>query len=260
MKSFLFVFLLTSILGMSQSTTPQVALSRIQASPRHVEPAYHIAVARTDQIQYGYSGNFPRDLYGVLDTRMAGQSCNIGPCIWGYADSDDCPIVFDAPAGYSVVIVSIEGNVTFGIKSMPGTTPPDPWSWSGILGALYLPSMVGGAGCNECASGVPVYVEDVLAVTGGNHSTPFHFHGALALAADNTIVARLASYLNNTTWPIHMEITYTFAFQIVPQGGSQDSSLFRLPEAKGFYEVNTQGIALDPSLFRVLYEVNPQKP
>ena len=43
---------------------------------------------------YTVSGNFPSDLYGPVDTRLAGTICADGPCIWGHADSNILPIKF----------------------------------------------------------------------------------------------------------------------------------------------------------------------
>lgn len=160
------------------------------------------------------SGNFPADLYGPVDTRMAGQVCAGGPCIWGRADSAVLPIRFHPPAGYRVRIVALRGDVVAWIKSLPGDAPTPAESAAGILGGFQTTSSGGTPDCDYCASGCPVYVQDSVTEKEPKTRMAFNYdHVGLLLDDDNVFNAKIASWLNTTGKPIHMEITYTIQFR-----------------------------------------------
>jgi hypothetical protein len=127
------------------------------------------------------SGNFPRDLYGPGDSRAPGGVCNVGPCIWGHADSAVLPILFHPPTGHRVRILALRGDLTAWIKSLPGDPPTQPEAIAGVLLGFQTTSSGGAKECEYCAS-------------------------------DNLLNLKLASWLNTTGKPIHLEGTYTITF------------------------------------------------
>lgn len=166
------------------------------------------------------SGNFPRDLYGPVDTRMAGEVCAGGPCIWGNADSAVQPITFHPPAGYRVRIVSLRGDVIAWVKSLPGDRPTPPESAAGILAGFQTTSSILGtavAGCDYCAAGCPLYIQDSVTEKQPRTRAGFNYENInLVLDDDSVLNAKIAEFLNTTGKPIHIELTYTIGFVFEP--------------------------------------------
>jgi hypothetical protein len=167
---------------------------------------------------YTVSGNFPADLYGPVDTRMSGLICAGGPCIWGHADSATLPIKFRPPAGYRVRILALRGDVVGWVKSLPGDPPTPVESSAGILGGFQTTSASGSAHCDYCADGTPLYVQDAVTDKQPKTRAPFNYNdvGQL-LDDDNILTAKIASWLNTTGKPIHIEISYTIQFRYEPE-------------------------------------------
>lgn len=170
------------------------------------------------------SGNFPGDLYGATDTRMAGQMCAAGPCIWGHADYAVLPITFHPPAGYRVRILALRGDLVAWIKTMAGDPPTPLESASGVLASFQTTSSLnasaGGSGaeastqCDYCCDGAPLYIQDFVSEKQPKTRAPYNYTGVtLLLDADNVLNAKIASWLNSTTKPIHVELTYTIQFR-----------------------------------------------
>lgn len=163
---------------------------------------------------YTVSGNFPADLYGSVDTRMSGQTCAGGPCIWGRADAAILPIKFKPPVGYRVRIVALRGDVVSWIKTLPGDVLTPPESSAGVLGGFETPDSGGSAHCDWCADGCPLYVQDAVTEKQPKARTSFNYERVgLLLGPDNVLRAKIAAWLNTTGKPIHMEITYTIQFR-----------------------------------------------
>lgn len=161
------------------------------------------------------SGNFPRDLYGPVDTRMAGQSCDVGPCIYGHADSSDLPIQFYPPAGMRIRILSLRGDLIAWIKdtreSFSFSIPPN--SMAGVLAGFQASSSGASTDCNYCASGCPLYIQDAVGEKIPLARAPFDYENVgMVLDADNVLHAKIAEFLNTTDHPIHLELTYTIQF------------------------------------------------
>ena len=162
---------------------------------------------------YTVSGNFPSDLYGPVDTRMAGTICADGPCIWGHADSNVLPIKFRPPAGYRVKILTLRGDVIAWIKSLPGDPPTPAESAAGILAGFQTTSSAGSVHCDFCADGTPLYVQDSVTEKQPKTRAPFNYTDVgTYLDDDNILNAKIASWLNTTNKPIHIELTYTIQF------------------------------------------------
>lgn len=166
------------------------------------------------------SGNFPRDLYGPIDMRDTRLVCN-GPCIWGHADSDALKITFHPPAGYRVRILSLRGDVTAWVKSLPGDPATPAESMAGVLGGFQTTNSLNdgaSAQCDYCADGCPLYIQGAVGEKQPSTRLPFYYDqvGQL-LDADNILNAKIASWLNSTGKPIHIEITYTIQFRYEPE-------------------------------------------
>jgi hypothetical protein len=181
------------------------------------------------------SGNFPRDLYGPADTRMAGVTCDVGPCIWGHADSAVLPIRFYPPAGYRVRILELHGDLLAWIKSLPGDPPTPLESISGVLlgfetSAAFAEGLSQAArtqvivrraarmnqsrSCDFCSDGTPLYVQDAVGEKDPLRRTPYDRTSVnILLGVDNTLTLVLAAWLNTTGKPIHLEGTYTVVYQ-----------------------------------------------
>jgi hypothetical protein len=158
------------------------------------------------------SGNFPRDLYGPVDTRGAGAVCNVGPCIWGHADSDVLPLKFYPPPGYRVRVLSLRGDLVAWIKSLPGDAPTLPESAAGVM-LGYYGSNPNWALCDYCAEGYPLYIQDSVTQSSPKTRAPYVYDGLnFPLPADNTLYLVVAEFLNTTGKPIHLEATYTVKF------------------------------------------------
>jgi hypothetical protein len=159
------------------------------------------------------SGNFPADLYGSVDTRMAGQSCAAGPCIWGHADASILPIKFKPPTGYRVRILSLQGDLTAQIKTLPGDPPAPRDSSAGVLLGFSTTSPEGSVQCDWCADNTMLYVQDYVNERSPKTRAPFRTEPGVVLEPDNVLLLKLASWLNTTEHPIHVEGTYTIRFR-----------------------------------------------
>lgn len=164
-----------------------------------------IAVAASVLLPQTVSGNFPRDLYGTVDTR---------PACWGFADSAVLPIQFNPPAGYRVRILFLRGDVVAWIKSLPGDPATPLETAAGVLGGFQTTSAGASAQCNYCADGTPLYVQGAVSQIQPATRVPFDYENVgMFLDADNILNAKIATWLNTTGKPIHVEITYTIQFQ-----------------------------------------------
>lgn len=182
---------------------------------------------------YIASGNFPSDLYGPVDTRMAGQICGGGPCIWGRADYAVLPIRFRPPAGYRVRILALRGDLIAWIKTLPGDPATPLESAAGILGGFQTTSSLnasnGGSGaegsarCDYCSDDCPLYIQDSVTEKQAKTRAPFNYTDVgLLLDLDNMLNAKIAAWLNTTGKPIHVELTYTIQFRYEKYAAGND--------------------------------------
>ena len=178
---------------------------------------------------YTISGNFPRDLYGAVDTRdTRPTACAGGPCIWGTADYAILPITFHPPAGYRVKIISLRWDLIAWIKSMPGDPATPAETAAGVLGGFQTTSSLtgsaGGSGqeaslyCDYCSDDAPLYIQDSVTQTMPKTRAAYNCNDVdLLLDGDNVLHAKVASFLNTTRKPIHVELTYTIQFVFVSE-------------------------------------------
>ncbi len=154
------------------------------------------------------SGNFPRDLYGPVDTRNL---------TWGHAGAETLPIQFNPPAGYRVRILKLRGDLTAWPRVLEGEDPVPADRYAGVLLGFSTSSSAGAVECDYCAAGCMLYVQD--AIHGGDAKrTPFDYDFTserVLLDPDNLLNLKLAEFLNTTGYPIHLEGTYTITFEWV---------------------------------------------
>ncbi len=181
---------------------------------------YLVALLAALGAPHWVSGNFPRDLYGPVDARMVGQSCNVGPCIWGHADAAVLPIQFQVPAGYRVRIVALRGDLVAWIKTLPGDPLAPAGSAAGVLGGFQTTSSLAGTAvpaCLPCAAGNPLYVQAVVTERQPGARAGFNYDGiGLVLDGDNVLHAKIAVWLD-TAGPVHVELTYVIGYMLERQ-------------------------------------------
>jgi len=166
------------------------------------------ATSTSTTSRYSVATNFAVDLYGSPDES------------WGYDDYVIWPLTFIfVPSGYSVNITSLQGDVIAWIKTLPGDAKTPAESTAGILGGIQTTSGMNGSNanpCTFCALGTPVYVQDSVTEKQPKTRTPFNYTNLqIVLDSDNTLHFKVASFLNTTGKPIHMEITCVIQFTYV---------------------------------------------
>ena len=161
------------------------------------------------------SGNFPRDLLGPVDLRdTRPTACAGGLCIWGRADSDTLPIQFHAPAGYRVRILAIRGDLSAWVKRLPGEPPLPSGSSAGVLAAFQVPATGPSSEADYCDRGAVLYVQDSLTSEQPKTRVALNWENLnFLLGTDNTLIAKVAEFLNTMEKPIHLELTWVISFQ-----------------------------------------------
>jgi hypothetical protein len=174
---------------------------------------------------YHASSNFAADLAGVPDTRAG---------CWGTADVAQWRITFFPPAGYRVRILEIHGDLVSWIKSMPKDPATPGESAAGVLLGLQSTPAAGTSGrCDICSdvasrvrvrSGTPetvdvlgttmLYIQDVVTQLTPRSRAAYDLAQVNEfLQADNKLLVTVASWLNTTGKPIHVEPTFTLTYQ-----------------------------------------------
>lgn len=150
------------------------------------------------------TGNFPRDLCGPIDTR---------PNTWGRAEAAELPIKFNPPIGHKVRVTRIRGDLVSWplIGSCASSTDPgrqiSSGNYSGLLVGFSTTAPEGSKRCNWCADNTLLYVQDGLK-SGEVRRTPFNWTMSRLLEPDNTLVLKIATWLNTIGSPIHVEATW----------------------------------------------------
>jgi hypothetical protein len=154
---------------------------------------------------YSSSGNFAGDLYGSPDLRAG---------CWGFTDSTEWAITFHPPAGYRVRILGLTGDLIAWPKVMPGNPPVASGVYAGVLLAFHTSAPGGSVNCDFCDDSTMVYVQNGL----DSHAIRAPFDRSLfaLLESDNQLLVKVASWLNTTGYPIHMEPTFTVRYQYEP--------------------------------------------
>jgi hypothetical protein len=119
------------------------------------------------------------------------------------------PIQFHPPAGYRVRVLTVRGDVVAAIKSLPGDAPTPAESWAGVLGGFTTTSSGQSAQCDYCSDGCLLYVQGIVSQLQLATRIPFNYRDVgMLLDTDNVLHAKVASFLNTTGKPIHIELTY----------------------------------------------------
>ena len=152
------------------------------------------------------SGNFAVDLYGQPDAR---------PYCWGYADSQEKVLTFSPPPGFRVHIARLRGDLVAWVRSPSTGALTPPGSAAGVLLAFHDSGPEGSMRCDLCADNTPVYIQDAVNAAQPKTRAPFDAMLDWVLPADNKLIVKMASWLNDTGKPIHVEATYTVTFEFV---------------------------------------------
>jgi hypothetical protein len=157
---------------------------------------------------YSASSNFSVDLVGVADTR---------PDTWGTAGVQTWPVTFHPPAGYRVRILSIsKGDLIAWPKMLPGDAPIAPGMVAGVLLGLSTTAPEGSTRCTPCADNTMLYIQAVTGAEGVRAPLPpGPIEAGGLLEADNTLIVKVASYLNTTGKALHIEPTFTITYEFV---------------------------------------------
>ena len=152
------------------------------------------------------SSNYSVDLLGADDNRQD---------TWGKSGVFTASIAFpQVPAGYRVRILRVYGNLTAVVKTALSTdeTTPDRLK-SGVLVGFLTNAGDGSPSCVPCADNTMLYLQGWVV---GERATTLPFDtnvtvGGL-LAPDNILRVRVATWLNTTGKPIHIEPSFTVVY------------------------------------------------
>ena len=158
------------------------------------------------------TGNFPRELFGPVDTR---------PTCYGHADADSLPIKFHPPVGYRVHITHIRGDLLAWAVVPDGQPEPKSTSGSGALAGFSYTAPdtpvcpdCGSVYCDWCADSAMVYVQTAFSGTNRAQRT-WDYDVDGYLGPDNVMVLKIAAWLNTTGYPVHVEVTWSARFEYV---------------------------------------------
>jgi len=176
---------------------------------------------------YTASSNFAADLFGMTDSR---------PGCWGHSDLATWNITFNPPAGYRVRILSIHGDLVSWIKSIPGDPPTPAESVAGVLLGLQSTPVERDTRrcdlCSDVASRVAVsrpsvqgttilYAQDSVAQSMPKSRVQYDIDNIdQFLERDHKLLVTVASWLNTTNKPIHVEPTFTVVYRFDPGAGN----------------------------------------
>lgn len=147
------------------------------------------------------SGNISWDAKGDPDTR---------PYTWGNQASVESPIVFTPPPGYRVRILHVHGDYLMWPR---GKAPEG--TFAGGLWALRTTAPDGSVRTTlpMAADNHLLYVQTAIRGAPSRVPVDMDTRAGNLLEADNTLISKMAVWLNDTGLVIHMEATFTIRFQ-----------------------------------------------
>lgn len=148
---------------------------------------------------YSAATNFSVDLIGVPDTR---------PDTWGTASYAVKTITFTPPPGHRVRILRVYGDL---LLWPIGSAQQG--KFAGVLFGLQTTAPEGSRRMDWGADNTMLYIQD--ATGGGPRRAPFDYNvsaGGL-LEADNKLIVKLATWLNDTGLPIHIEPSFVMVYR-----------------------------------------------
>ncbi len=164
--------------------------------------ALAIAAHAGDCISSPCSGstNFPRDLYGPVDTR---------PNCYGHAEAAILPITFKPPAGYRVKILGLRGDLVSWALGKPAQGKV-----TGVLLGFSTTGPEGSVHADWLGDNTPLYVQDVLR---NKKRTRFDYPDVdTILEPDHVLNLKIATWLNETGVPYHLEATASITYRFIP--------------------------------------------
>jgi hypothetical protein len=151
------------------------------------------------------SSNFSFDLHGQADTREG---------TWGRAEAATKAITFTPPIGYRVRILRASGDLV-AWPLLSGPLPQDA-RYAGVLLGLQTTAPDGSVRGDWLADGVFLYVQAGLSREPVRISFDRDTKVGGLLAPDNKLIVKVASWLNTTGVPIHIEPTFTLTYCFEP--------------------------------------------
>jgi hypothetical protein len=142
------------------------------------------------------STNFTYDLLGSRDIR---------PGTWGYADAKLKTITFAPPAGYHTRLLNVRGDIIAWLRQ--------PACCAGALISMQTTAPDGSIRADWLADNCFFYHQLAIGQTPVN--LPFNETLGVNLP-DNRLVLKAASFLNETSQPIHLEVTAVFVYEFIP--------------------------------------------
>lgn len=122
------------------------------------------------------------------------------------------PVTFQPPNGYRVRILRLRGDLVSWPKVLPGDTPVTPGQYAGVLLGFQTTSPGGSGQCDYCADNTMLYIQDAISTE--PHRAPFDYTNVdMLLNPDNELLVKIASWLNTTGKPIHVEATFTVTYR-----------------------------------------------
>jgi hypothetical protein len=153
---------------------------------------------------YSSSTNYSVDLLGPVDTR---------PNCWGNADSFTWRMPFHPPVGYRVRILALHGDLVAWPKVLAGAPPVPNGAYAGVLVGISTSAPSGSANCDFCDDPTMLYLQGGIN-SGSAVRLPYDRTDLSAvLEPDNNLLIKVASWLNTTGYPIHIEPTFTVRYQ-----------------------------------------------
>lgn len=164
---------------------------------------YATAGAETETVYS--SSNFSADLAGQPDSR---------PGTWGTAEAVTWTITFSPPAGCSVEITQIHGDLV----AWPTGGKVEEGRFAGVLFGLSTTGPDGSTHGDWLADSCFLYVQD--AVGREARRAPFSEKVKVRLL-DDRLMVKVAVWLNDTGRTIHMEPTFTLGYRFVSSTGTR---------------------------------------
>jgi len=152
------------------------------------------------------TANFSTNLEGDPDTR---------PSTWGMAKAQTWTLQFTPLPNTQVEILEVSGDlVAWPTTGGLGPAIVEPGRFAGVLFGLQTTEPEGSTRAFPASDNTLVYIQDAVAQEPRRAS--FDRHIRRTLPADNKIIVKVAVWLNDTGYKIHIEPTFTIKYRFVP--------------------------------------------
>lgn len=175
-----------------------VSLLGQSSAPEWSRPA-PVRIGVEDGQTFRGASNFAVDLLGLVDTR---------PGCWGRADYELKRITFRPPAGYRVRILRASGDLVSWARGRVARGTE-----FGTLLGLQTTAPEGSQRADWLADNTMLYVQDAANVKPSTRHFDQDVSAGGLLEPDNVLVVKIASWLNTTGYPIHLEATLNLTYR-----------------------------------------------